>query len=246
MTSDSIVKGSVQNGHSNHDHDAKSRVGCSAFTMFPRFQGMTNKRALGQANRYMNANARKQSEQDTGATPEMKSGTSSAGGRNCDSKSPIAEPVDEDGKLAETTAITLMNISKRAVPSVPCDQPTEVYLSQFEENDLEHLSTVKPIEPVRKVIPTPRDYYFLQPVCEDSTKGFAPKACRDSCIPNRHNCTMTCDFCHKIFEGVGALNDHIMFAHSWEPGLEITCRTCNESGLHPEFFLIHVEYCVLR
>ena len=116
--SDSIVRGSVDNQGGHHDHDANPQIGCSAFMVFPNVQGKTNKRAFGQANRYMNANARKQSEQDNGGTPAMKSGESSAGGRSFDSKKPMVEPVDEDGKIAESTSLTLLNISKGAVPSV--------------------------------------------------------------------------------------------------------------------------------
>ena len=195
----------------------------------------------------MNASVRKQSEQDAGGIPRMKSGEWSAGGRDDNPKGPVAEPVDEDGKMAESTALTLKDISKGAVPSVPPEQPTEIYLSQFEENDSEHLSTVKSIEPVRKAVPTPRYCYFLEPLCEDSTKGLASKARRDSCIPSRHSCTMVCEFCLINFESVGAFKDHIVFTHFWEhDSVTVACRSCNRSGLDPEKFFDHIEGCVLQ
>lgn len=245
--SDIVVEGSVENEGGHHDYDANSRIGYSAFTMFPNVQTETNKRALGQANRYMNANARKQSEKDTGGTRGMKTRKSSADGRDCDLRSPVTRPIDEDAKIAESTAHTLMDISKGAVPSVPSEQPTEIYLSQFEENDLEHLSTVKPIEPVRKVTSTYGDDYCHEPPCENFTQGFASKARRDSRIPSRHNCTMICEVCPRVVEGVGALKDHIMFTHFCEhDSLTIACRTCNRSGLDPEKFFDHIEGCVFQ
>ena len=113
--------------------------------------------------------------------------------------------------------------------------------------DLEHLSTVKPIEPVRKLIPTPRNCYFLEPLCEDFTKGLASKARRDNRIQSRHNCTMICEFCLKIFEGVRAFKDHIAFMHFWEhDSVTVACRTCNRSGLNPEKFFDHIEGCAFQ
>ena len=149
-SSDSIVKGNVKNGDSHHDHEVNSRIGCSGFTMFPRFQSTTNKRALGQASLYMNANARKQSEQNIGRTREMKSSVPSKNGPDCGSKSLKIEPVDKDGTISESTALILMDIPKRGLPLVSCKQPKGIYLPEFEKKDSEQLRTIRPKEPVRK------------------------------------------------------------------------------------------------
>ena len=214
---------------------------------------MTNKRALGQANRYMNANARKQSEQDTGGTSEMKSKESSAGSHACDSKSPTAEPVDKDGKIAETTALTLLNIAKGAVPSVPCEQPTEIYLPEFEEKDLEQLRTVNSIGPIGKATSTLR-YHCVEPLCEFFTKGFTTKARRDCHVLSHYSRTTICEFCSvniplgvRSFASVDALKDHIMFRHICERDCATSaCTTCNWIDLDPERLYYHIGGCVLR
>ena len=111
--SDSTVKGHVKTGDTHHDHDVNSRIGRSAFNMFPTLQSPINKRALGQASRYMNANARKQKEQDIGGKGVMKSQVSSANGPYCGSKSRKTEAVDEAGTIAESTALLSMDIPRR-------------------------------------------------------------------------------------------------------------------------------------
>lgn len=251
--SDSIAKGGVDNEGGHHDLDANSQIGCSAFTMFPNVQGKTNKRAFGQANRYMNANARRQREQDNGGTAVMKSGQSSAGGRKCDSEKPIVEPIDEDGKIAESTALTLLNISNGAVPSVRSEQPTEIYLPEFEGMDLEHLSTVKPIGPIQKATST-YGYHCVEPLCEYFSKGFTSKARRDCHVVSHYNRVTICEFCsvsiplgERSFVSVHALKEHIWFRHICERGFAASaCTTCIQHNLSPEGFLYHIDDCVLR
>ena len=254
MPSDIILKGSLENGHSHHDHDANSRIGCSTFTMFPKVQSMTNKRALGQANRYMNANARKQSEQDTGGTQGMKTGMSSADGRDYDLKSLVTEPADEEGKIAESTALTLMNISKGAVPSVPSEQSTEIYLPEFDGKDIDQIGTSNSMEQFRKATSTPGDY-CVEPLCEYFTKGFASKSRRDHHVVSHYNRTMICEFCSvdiplgvRSFPSVDALKDHIMFRHLCERDCATSdCAMCTwRIDLNPESFCYHIEGCVLR
>lgn len=218
--------------------------------MFPNIHSKPNKRALGQANRYMNANARKQSEQDTGGTRGVNSGKSLADSRVCDSNSPIAEPVDEDGKMAKCTALALMDISKGAVPSVPCEQPTEIYLPEFEEMELEQLRLINPIGPVRKATST-YEYHCVEPLCEYSSKSFASKARRDCHVLSHYNRVMICDFCSvngaRSFPSVAALKDHVMFRHVCEGDCATSdCKTCQRGNLSPERFYYHIEDCVLR
>ena len=249
-----MVNGSIENRDSHHDHDTNLRIGCSAFTMFPMSQSMTSKRALGQANRYISANARKQSIQDTGGTLGMKSGEPSAANPDPDLKTLMTEPVDEDGTIAESAALILMNIAKRA-PSVPCKQPEEVYLPEFEEKDWERLSTINPIEPIRKATST-HGNYCIEPLCEYSTKGFASKQRRDCHVLSHYNRTMICEFCSvtvplgvRSFASVDALKNHIMFMHFCERDrAPIACMTCDWIGLgfDPEWFYSHIEGCVLR
>ena len=242
MPSDIILKESLEIGHGHHDQDANPQIGCSAFTIFPRSQSMTNKRALGQASRYMNANAKKQSEQDTGGTRGMKSGKLSADGQSL-----INELVDEDGKIAESTALTLMNISKGAVPSVALEQPTEIYLSEAEERDLEQLFTNRPIKPGQETAFLYDDDYWRKPLGEDFTKGFAFMTWRDSRIPRHYTCKLVCHFCYNTFNSVGGFKDHILYTHFWEHnGSTIACKMCNRTGLDPEKFFDHIDGCVLR
>ena len=251
--SDSIVGGSVENGDSHHHHDATPQTGCSAFMMFPNVQGKTNKRAIGQANRYMNANTRRQREQDNEGTPAVESGQSSAGGGDRDSKDPIAEPVDEDGRMAESTALTLLNISKGAVPSAPSEQPTEIYLPEFEDMDLEHLFMVKPLRPIRKVTST-HGYHCVQLLCEYFSEGFASKARRDYHVVSHYNRVTICEFCSvnttiqsRSFTSVYALKEHIMLRHIRERDCATSaCAICHRNNLSPEGFYNHIESCVLR
>ena len=254
MPSDIILKESLEIGHGHHDQDANPQIGCSAFTMFPRSQSMTNKRALGQASRYMNANARKQSEKDTGRTLGLKSRELSADGRDCDLKNPIIDPIDEDGRMAESTALTLMNIAKGAEPSVPCEQPTETYLPEFEEKDLEQLLTKSPVEPVRKATST-QGNYCVEPLCEYFTKGFASKEHRDCHVVSHYNRVMICEFCSvniplgvRSFPSVDALKNHTMFRHLCERDRATsTCKTCSWGiNLNPEKFYSHIDGCVLQ
>ena len=250
---DIIVRGSVDNEGAHHDHDANPQIGCSAFIMFPNVKSKTNKRAFGQANRYMSANARKQSEQDTGGTPGMKSIEASTGGRDYDSKSVATVPVDEDRKIAESTAITLLNISKGAVPSAPSEQPTEIYLPEFEEMDMEQLSTVKPIGRIRKATST-SGYHCVEPLCEYFSKGFTSKARRDCHVLGHYNRATICEFCSvniplglRSFASVHALKDHICFRHICDRDpVASACTTCNRHDLSPEGFPYHIEDCVLR
>ena len=252
---DIIVEGSVENGGGHHDHDADSRIVCSSFTMFPGFQIMPNKRALGQANRYMNVNARKRSEQDTGGTPGMNSGDSSTDGPDYDMKSLVTEAVDEDGKIAESTALTLMNISKGAVPSFACDQPTEVYLPEFEGIDIEQLDlpTIGSTGPIRKALSTD-GYHCVEPLCKYYTKGFTSQARRDCHVVSHYNRTTICGFCsvniplgERSFPSVDAFRDHVFFWHFYEQGrAESACTTCDRNDLDPERFYYHIEDCVLQ
>ena len=242
--SDSTVKGNVENGDIHHDHEVNSQIGCSGFTMFPRFQSTTNKRALGQASRYMNANARKQSEQNIGETRETKSSVSSDNGPDCGSKSLKIEPVDEDGTTVESTALILIDIPEGGLPLVSCELPKEIYLPEFEEKDSEQLRTIHPKEPVRKgkfshkeYCPYPRWEYF--------TKDLVFKACRDCHVLNHYSCTRICEFCGFI--SVGCLKDYIMFIHfGGQDGSTSACMLCNRSGLDPEKLFNHIEGCVLR
>ena len=251
--SDSIVRGSVDNEGGHHDHDANPLIGCSAFTMFPNVQGKTNKRAIGQANRYMNANTRRQRNQDNGGTPAVKSGQSSAGGGDRDSKNPIVEPVDEDGRMADSTALTLLNIFKGAVPSAPSEQPTEIYLPEFEEMDMEQLSTVKLVGLVRKATST-YGYYCIEPSCEYFSKGFPSKVHRDRHVVSHYDRVMICGFCSvnislglRSFASVDALRFHIIFNHTREADSATSaCTTCKWNNWSPEGFCYHIEDCVLR
>ena len=231
--SDSIIKGHVKNGEFN------SRIGCSAFTMFPTIQSTINKRALGQASRYMNANARKQSEQDIGRrTRGRKSWVSSASGPDCGSKSLKPEPVDEDGTIADS-------MPKEAVPLVSCEQPKEIYLPELEEEDSERLWTINPKEPVRKGTSSHQEY-CLKPLSEYFTKDCTFKTLRDHhvpSLPNNYSCTKICEFCG--FMNVCCLKDHIMFMHFWgQDGSTSACKMCNRSGLDPERLFNHIEGCM--
>ena len=252
--SDIIVKESVEHEGGYREHDANSRIGCSAFTMFPNNQSKSNKRALGQANRYMNANARKQSKHDTAGTRGVNSGKLSADSPLCDSKSTIAEPVDEDGKMAKSTALALMDISKGAVPSLPCEHPTEIYLPEFEEMELEQLRLINPIGPVRKATST-FEYHCVQPHCEYFSKSFTSKARRNCHVLSHYNRVIICDFCSvnipqgfRTFASVAALKDHIMFRHICEQdcGARSDCTTCQRDSLNPEGFYYHIESCMLQ
>ena len=208
--SDSIVKGNIENADTHHDHEVNSRRGCSGFTMFPRFQSTANKRALGQASRYMNANNKKQSQQNIGETREMKSLVSSGNGRDCGSKSLKTEPIEDNGTIAEPTALILMDIIKRDLPLVSCEQSKEIYLPEFEEKDSEQLRTINPKEPVLKGNLS-HDEYCLNPRWEYFTKDLMFKVCRDCHVLNHYNCTRICEFCG--FVSVGCLKDYIMFMH---------------------------------
>ena len=251
--SDSIIGGSVGNGDSYYHYYAYLQTRWLAFTMFPNVQGKTDKRALGQANRYMNANIRRQREQDNRETPAAKSGQSSAAGEDCDPKASIAEPVDENGQMAESTALTLLNISKGAIPSVSSEQPTEICLPEFEGMDMERLSMVKPVGPIRKATPT-CGYHCTEQSCEYFSKGFTYKARRDCHVVSHYNRIIICEFCSvnkplvmRSFESVVALKAHIIRSHIGERDfVPIACTTCNRHNLTPEGFLYHIDYCVLR
>ena len=243
--SDSIVNGHVKNGEFN------SRIGCLAFTMLPTIQSTINKRALGQASRYMNANARKQSEQDIGGrTQKRKSRVSSASGPDCGSQSRKNEGVDEDGTIAEPTALMLMDIPKGGVPLVFCEQPEEICLPEFEETYSELLRIFIPTETVRKGTSIQQEYCLK--LLRQYFTELAFKARRDYHVPHDYSCTMICGFCLRdtlptlnIFRSVGALSRHIMFMHFWEPcGSTSACMTCDSSGLDPEQFLDHIGDCM--
>ena len=243
--SDSIVKGHVKNGDTHHDHEVNSQIGSSAFTMFPTFQSTTNKRALGQASRYMSAKARKQSEQGIGGRPRGTKSLSSVNGPDCGSESLKIEPVDEDGTIAESTARILMDIPKGGVPLVSCEDPKEIYLPEFEEKDSEQLWTINTKGQVRKGTSS-HEEYCLKPLREYFTKDSAFKARRDChCHSStQYNCTRVCEFCGFI--GVGCLKNHIMFMHLWgQDGSTSACMMCNRSGLDPEKLFNHIEGCML-
>ncbi len=250
--STSIAKGNVENRDSHHGHDVESQIGDLPFTIFPRSQNKTNKRAFGQASRYMNANARKQSQKDTKGAVGMNSEDLPVNGLGCGLKSLITEPVDEDEKIAESTALILMDIANRAGPSVSLEPTADIYLPEFEERNFEELRATDSIESVRAGQPS-HDKYCLDPLCEYFTKGFAYKARRD-CHPLSHyNCTIICEFCPKTaprgvsFKSVEALRYHVMFMHFCEEdGSTSACMTCNRSSLDPERFFHHIEGCVLR
>ena len=250
--SDSLVKGHFRNRDLHHDHEVNSRVGCSAFTMFPTFQSTINKRALGQASRYMNANARKQSEQDTGeGTRGRKSQVSSANGPDCGSKSRKTEPGGEAGTMAESTALIFMEIPKGGVPMVSCEQPKEIYLPEYEEKDSEGLRTFIPTELVRKGTSIQQEY-CLKLLGQYLTE-LASKARRDHRVTHDYSCTMICGFCLSDtlpalngFQSVGAFKKHIMFMHFWEPCVSTSaCMTCNTNGLDPKQFFHHIGDCKL-
>ena len=237
--SDSTVKGHVKTGDTHHDHDVNSRIGRSAFNMFPTLQSTINKRALGQASRYMNANARKQKEQYIGGKGVMKSQVPSTDGTDCHSESLKTEPVDDDGSFADS-------IPKEAVPLVSCEQPKEIYLPELEEEDSEQLWTINPKEPFRKGTSSHQEY-CLKPLSVYFTKDSTFKARRDCHVPNLTNhyyCTRRCEFCGFI--SVGCLKDHIMFMHVWgQDGSTSACNMCNRSGLDPERLFSHIEGCML-
>ncbi|KAK0514954.1 hypothetical protein JMJ35_002333 [Cladonia borealis] len=241
--SDSIVKGHVKNGDTHHDHEVNSQIGSSAFTMFPTFQSTTNKRALGQASRYMNANASKRNEKDIGGrTPGTKSRVPSANGPDC------PEPFDEDRTIAESTARMLMDIPKGGVPLVSCEDPKKIYLPEFEEKDSEQPWTINSTEPVRKATSIQQEY-CLKLLRQHVTEDIAFKARRDRNVTHDHSCTMICGFCLmdplpalNCFQSVGALKDHIVFMHFWEQyGSTSDCMTCLRSGFSPERLFTHVE-----
>ena len=250
--SDSTVKGHVKTGDTHHDHDVNSRIGRSAFNMFPTLQSPINKRALGQASRYMNANARKQKEQDIAGKGVMKSQVSSANGPYCGSKSRKTEAVDEAGTVAESTAPLSMDIPKAAAPLVSCEQPKEIYLPEFEEKDSEQLRTFIQTESVRKGTSIQQEY-CLKTLRQYFTE-LAFKARRDRNIPHDYGCIMICGFCLSDtlpalndFRSVSALKDHIMFMHSWEKYESTSaCMTCDRSGFYSENFFHHIESCMLR
>ena len=212
-----------------------------------------NKRALGQARRYMNANARKQSEQDIGGTQGIRSQVSSVNSPDCRSKSLESELVDEDRTIAESTSLILMDIQKGAVPLVSCEQPIEFCLPEFEEQASEQPWTIDSTETVRKATSIQQEY-CLKLLWQYVTETIAFKARRDRNVTHEYGCTVICGFCLRdtlpalnCFHSVGALKDHIVFMHSWEQyESERYCVTDNRSGLDGEEFSDHVEGCMLQ
>ena len=248
---DPVVKGHVKIGDTHHDHKVNSQIDSSAFTMFPTLQSTTNKRALGQASRYMNANARKQSEQDIGGG--TRKSLSSVKRPDCGSKSLQIEPVDEDGTIAESTARISMDIPKGDVPLVSREQSMDIYLLQFGDTDSEQLWTMNVKGPAGKGTSS-HEESRLKPLCEYFTKDSVFKTYRDRLVPHDHSCIIICEFCLRdtlpgleIFQSVGAFKDHIVFMHLWEEhGSTSDYMTCNRSGLSPAWYFNHIEGCMLQ
>ena len=243
---DSILN---KNGEIQHAHEINETMVSSAFTMFtifPTFQSTTNKRALGQASRYMNAKASKRNKQDLGGrTRGTGSQLFSVDSPDYGSKSLQKNPVDEDETIAESTARMLMDIPKESVPLVSCEQDMGIYLPEIEEEDPEQLWTMSFKGPVRKETPS-HEGYCLKPLREYFTKDSAFKARRNCLcfVSTQYNWTRECECCG--FRSGGCRKDHMMFMYLLgQDGSANTCEMCNRSGFDPEKLFNHIEGCIL-
>ena len=194
-SSDSIVN---KNGDIQHAHKVNLAIVSSAFTMFtmfPTFQSTMNKRALGQASRYMNAKASKRNEKGVGGrTRGTRSQVLSVNGPYCGSKSLKMDPVDEDETIADSTARIFMDIPKGSVPLVSCEDPKELYLPVFEKIESEQPGTMNSAEPLRKETSVQQED-CLKLLRQHVTEGIAFKARRDRNVTHDHSCIMICGFC---------------------------------------------------